>query len=464
MDWSEREFMKSKFGDKRLTKRCIKLASELGSHPNESIPVSSKGFAETIGAYRFFDNEKVTSDKILSSHKEATLERIQQEEVVLLLQDTTELDYTSKQSKMKGLGVLNIENRKGVYAHPVYAVSEDRIPLGVVSCEFTKRQEIKTDKRSWFKLPIEEKESYRWVLGFEIGCQIAEEARDTQIIVIGDRESDIYEIFVEAGKPQGCDFIVRGNHDRRLREEEEGKRKYIKESLESSKPKGILSFKLRDREGRSSRDVELVIYAQTLEPKAPQRKGSKLPNVEINCILAKEDNPPDGEEGIEWYLITSLPIRTVSEVERVMRYYLCRWEIEVFFRTLKTGCKIEELQLEDISRLEPCVALYMVIAWHVMYLTMLGRTCPDLPCDTVFEDYEWRTAWAVANKEKAPETPPSLQEMIIIIAKFGGYLNRKNDFPPGAKAMWIGLQKLRNYVEGFRACEEIYRKEQAQAP
>ena len=179
----------------------------------------------------------------------------------------------------------------------------------------------------------------------------------------------------------------------------------------------------------------------------------------MNCILAVEDNPPAGEEPIRWYLLTSLPIDESEQIKTVIEYYRCRWEIEVFFRTLKAGCKVEELQLEELSRLLPCLALYMIVAWHILYVTMLGRTVPDLPCDVVFSEIEWHTAYSIANKKKPPKTPISLAELILIIAKFGGYLARKNDPPPGPKAMWVGMQTLMNYTIGFQAHADFSTKE-----
>lgn len=134
-----------------------------------------------------------------------------------------------------------------------------------------------------------------------------------------------------------------------------------------------------------------------------------------------------------------------------MSWYLCRWQIELFFKILKSGCKVEELQLETIERLEPALALYLIIAWRVLYLTMLGRTCPELPCDAVFAEEEWHAVYIVTHRQPPPDTPPSLNEMVRMVASFGGFLNRKGDGFPGAETLWIGLTRCHDFVIAMQA-------------
>lgn len=130
--------------------------------------------------------------------------------------------------------------------------------------------------------------------------------------------------------------------------------------------------------------------------KPPYRKDERLPEVEINTVLVEEINPPDGEEPITWLLLTSLPVDTFEQACLVVEYYLCRWQIEIYFKVLKSGCKIEDRQLETSERIKPCIALYMIVAWRVLFVTMLGRECPDLPCTVLFEDDEWKSVYMIA--------------------------------------------------------------------
>jgi hypothetical protein len=164
--------------------------------------------------------------------------------------------------------------------------------------------------------------------------------------------------------------------------------------------------------------------------------------VEINAVLVRETNAPEGEEAIEWLLLTSLPINSWKKVCRVIDYYCCRWQIELYFRVLKSGCQVEKLQLETAKRFKACVALYMIVAWRVMYTLMMGRECPELPCDQIFGDDEWKSVYAVVQREVPPKKPPTIGEIVPMIASLGGYLGRMHDGPPGPKVMWIGMQRM----------------------
>jgi len=171
-----------------------------------------------------------------------------------------------------------------------------------------------------------------------------------------------------------------------------------------------------------------------------------LPPVWVNVVLVREEDPPMGEEAVEWLLLTSLPIDTLAAVLLVIEYYSCRWVIEIYFRVLKSGCQVEKLQLESEERFKPCLAVYLIVAWRVLFLLMMGRKCPDMPCDAVLSVEEWKAVYTVVTKQSPPRTPPSLGEMVEMIAKLGGYLGRRHDGPPGPKTMWIGVQRMRDFA------------------
>jgi len=168
--------------------------------------------------------------------------------------------------------------------------------------------------------------------------------------------------------------------------------------------------------------------------------------VEVNVVLVREENPPSGEEPVEWLLLTSLPIDCFQRALRVIDYYACRWQIEVFFRVFKTGCKVEEIQLEKAERLRPCLALYKIVAWRVLYVTMLGRESPDLPCDVLFTDEEWKSAWTICTDQPPPPQAPPLREFLPMLAELGGYNNRKHDAPPGPKTLWIAIRRMGDFA------------------
>ncbi len=175
----------------------------------------------------------------------------------------------------------------------------------------------------------------------------------------------------------------------------------------------------------------------------------------VTALLADEEQPPTGTEPVRWLLLTSLDINSPERAIEVLNYYLCRWEIELFFRVFKGGCQVEALQLESLERLEPALALYLIIAWRVLYLMRLGRQCPDMPCDAVFDEAEWRAVYLVTQQRQPPTQPPPLAEMVAMVASLGGHLGRKGDGPPGAKTIWIGLQRAQDFALALQTQQRV---------
>lgn len=461
--WIVSETQGADFGDERLDARYRILLEQLSDKPSLSIPAACGGWAETAAAYRFFDNEKTDPVKVLAPHRNATLERIRAERVVIAAQDTTEVDLTRKQEKVGG--PLCTDSRWGLFVHPVLVMTPERVPLGVVDVDMWSRDPKELEKSSAQRRkerrrkPFEEKESYRWFEGYESACQIAAEAPNTQVVCVSDSEGDIYECFhagVREDAPR-AEWIVRANHvDRALAEEN----KNLLQLLACQVPLGKMTVQVSQRGAslnddrkrqqlREGRTAEVTVRSVRTLLNAPQR--SKLTPVYVNAILVREEHPPEGEEPIEWLLLTSLPIATFAEACTAAGYYACRWEIEVFFRVLKSGCKIEELQFEREDRLQVCLAMYLIVAWRVLYVLKLGRECPDLGCDAIFTEAEWKSVYVIATKKPAPKKPPTLKVILPMIAGLGGYLGRKKDGPPGPKTMWIGMQRMRDFATAWSA-------------
>ncbi len=454
MDWAEQELNTANLGDRRLEQRAQQLLSRLGDKPTISIPAACNGWDETKAAYRLLDNGRVTPEKLLEPHRECTLARVEGEKTVLCIEDTSELDYTKK-GDIDGLGPLNYEERQGLYLHPMVAVTPDRLCHGVLDCSTIIRDEGSLGADKDKQRSIEEKESFRWLEGYRAVCELSKERPETKWVYGADREADIYEIYAEhslrkdEGETSGG-FVVRSQHDRLL----VGGGK-LWETVENSPVLGEIAFDMPGNASRDAREIEQTIHAAKVLLKAPHRPDGKLPDVEVTAILAREKRAPRGEEPIEWLLLTDQAVETFEQAQEVLQWYLCRWQIEIFFKILKSGCKVEELQLERVTRLEPALAFYMIIAWRVLYLTMLGRACPELPCDVVFGEEEWKAAYIVSKKQPPPEEPPTLDFMIRIVAGFGGFLNRKHDGFPGPKTIWIGLQRCRDFALAIESRKEF---------
>ena len=441
------------FSDLRLTQRAKKLVKDFFAGIGNSIPGSCKGRAETEAAYRFFGNDSVTPEKILHPHIQATIERTKQHKLVLLIQDSTDID-AKHMKKVEGLGFLNDTTRPGCVAHTMIACTPDRLCLGVVSNKFIIREKDEIGKKLPNKSrPIEEKESFKWIEAFRDGLKIAEQVPGTKFVCVGDREADIIELFLEAKHTDNkVGFITRAFHNRTV-EIQKGntkiKTKLKKASIEA-KEQGQIEFKLPARGGKKARIVKQTLKAATITVQPPVHK-KKLGAIEINVIFLEEIDPPDGEEPIFWTLLTSLPISTKEEIEFIVKSYLARWSIEVFFHILKTGCRIEKLQFDTAHRLLNCVTLFMIVAWRLYFIVFLGRNCPELSCTIIFEEDEWKSVFAIVKKVKPPDEPPMLGEVVRMIATLGGFLGRKCDGDPGPKVMWIGLQKLAECAKGWAA-------------
>jgi hypothetical protein len=439
-------------GDRRLDRRARRLLQKLGEKPTLSIPAACGGWDETRAAYRLFDHAEVTPERVLAPHSACTEERLRAYRRVLCIQDTTELDYTTKKASMAGLGPLNYETRWGMYLHPTLVVTPERVPLGLLDAYTWVREPGSIGQEKDRNRPLEEKESVRWIDGFARVNALAETLTDTHLTYIADREGDIYDLFVEAPCPErSADWLVRVQHTERLLAD--GRK--LRAVLDAAPVLSEISFERPPAKGRRARTVHQQIKAVRVTLKPPPRPDRTLAEVTVTALLATEPHPPAGEDPLEWLLLTNLPVESAEQAAETLSWYLCRWQIELYFKVLKSGCRVEQLQLETRERLEPALAFYMIIAWRVLYLTMLGRDCPEMPCDSVFAEEEWKAVYLVTQRKPPPAVPPSLDTMVRMVATLGGFLNRKGDGFPGSKTLWIGLQRIPDFVLALEAQRSI---------
>jgi hypothetical protein len=291
----------------------------------------------------------------------------------------------------------------------------------------------------------------------------ARQAAKTHFVCVADSEADIYELLAEGqAEPREADWIVRACQNRALQGgakggdfgDSEGTAAHLREQLLLQKVLFTNTINVRGREAkvqcsqrgreqpRASRTAVVEVRVGRVTLRAPWRPDRKLPDITVNVVLVREIDPPAGEEPVEWLLLTSLPIDDEEQVRRVIQYYSVRWMIEVFFRTLKSGCRVEERMFEELDRLLPCVAVYMIVAWRTLYVCRLGRACPDVSCEMVFEPAEWKSVYRVVRRRQPPATPPKLAEMVRMVAQLGGYVNRKRPDEPGPQTVWLGLQRM----------------------
>ena len=443
ISWTVEEFSKVNLGDKRLDKRCQKIASDLEQQPTDPINQACEDWTDTKAAYRFFDNSKVTPDRIISVHSRRTVKRMKKHALVLAVQDTSFLNYTHH-PQTEGLGEIGKkeQQQRGFGLHTTLAVTPQGQPLGVLAQQFFERPigEPSHTAAELHKLPIEEKESYRWLAAFQKTIELTPEG--VQVVTVCDREADIYEMFVMA-QEQRADLLVRANTDRRLDEET----KHLWAKVESQKKAGELTVDIIGNDKRGARQATVSIRYCTVKfqpPWRPQQK--KLPSVTLTAILVREENPPANiKEPIEWLLLTNTTVKNFHQAAQVIEWYCCRWQIEVFHKIIKSGCRVEDCRLQTAARLKNYIALMCVVAWRLQWLTYINRTDPLSPCTTVLTTIEWQALYMRIHKTSAlPKAIPSTHQAIRWIAQLGGFLGRKSDGEPGIVVIWRGWKRLQD--------------------
>jgi len=452
--WVHREFAGARLGDRRLQARLLQLAGAFFARPQANIPQACGSTAAAKAAYRFFDNQRVTMDALLEPHHQATIERMRREPVVLVAQDTTSLCYTMRPG-MKGIGPIanKVDGPQGIMVHGALAFRPDGLPLGVLDIEAWARDPAAFGKRKDCNAkPIEEKESIKWLRALEPIAKAAARCPNTRVVTLADREADIYEYMLDA-RTRGLDTVVRAKEKFRLLDGEVQK---LWPHMVLRPKAGTIELTLPRRGGQPARTATLSVSFARVTLKPPCNK-SGLPPIEMSVVLTREEAPPPGiKQPLEWMLLSTVPVAGLNDAIERVRWYAGRWGIEVFHRILKSGCQIEDRQLGTADRLEACLAIDAVVAWRIHHLTWLGRATPDLPCDTVFEDDLWKGVIVFRTRKPPPAKPPSLRDMIRMIAALGGFLERKSDGEPGAETLWRGLQRMDDIGIAFRGFREAY--------
>ncbi len=461
--WAREELGSVDLGDKRRTARLITICGRLSEMPESSINQACGNWAETKAAYRFFQNDTVDVQTILAAHRAKTAERAGQHRTVLAIQDTSYLVYT-RHRQTTGLGPLSLKKGKhveklhsqGLVMHSCLAVTTDGVPLGLLDQQIFAREAVAADHPEHRNVtPIEDKESYRWLASLRNSRPVCGE---TQLVTVCDREADIYELFQLAAEI-AAPVLVRAKHDRPVNKRSMYAEKDITKLwalLEKQPGVGSFTIEIPARQGtkhatpREPRvaTVELRFVAFTLNP--PKRLSAKLPDLAMYAIYVREKDPPAGVPPLEWMLLTNLKIENFDQAYEKVRWYCLRWRIEMYHKVLKSGFHIEQCRLGDAQRLIRYVTVISIIAWRLFRLTLIARTHPEAPCTTLLTEQEWKVLYCkVHNTTALPPTPPALHEVIVWIARLGGFLARKNDGQPGTITLWRGWKRLTDLTQGW---------------
>lgn len=458
VSWIENEISHCQFQDKRLSKRFQFLVGDLWSGLGESIPFACQDWRNTKAAYRFFSNNRVTEKAILSGHFQSTRERFEKTQGnVLIMHDTTEFSYQRDSPELIGIKKI-IPQRKnlfgqptryttcGILMHSSLVVTPQGLPLGLSAIKFWTREKFKGCNElkkhvNPTRRPIEEKESFRWLENLSQSTALLN--NPSRCVHIGDRESDIYELFCMA-QNQGTHFLLRTCVDRLAND---GKCT-ISDEMKEVKVKGLHKIEIRDNKGEVSQAI-LEIKYRRIKVLPPIGKQKRYPALSLTIIHAEERDAPKNREKISWKLVTDLSVTSRIEAIEKLNWYAMRWKIETFHKILKSGCKAETSKLRTAQRLTNLIAVFCILSWRIFWMTMLNRVCKSVPTTIALTSIEIEILdFIFRNKEKDPYRK-TLSDYLIRIAKLGGYLARTSDPPPGNIVMWRGLTRLTEIKLGF---------------
>lgn len=460
--WIEEEFSSAIFPEPRLLKRFQIIAAELGAKPEAPINQASLTSASTKGAYRFFNNDSVDDEMIVAPHIEATILRCMEYDEVVIAQDTTYLDYSSHEA-VKGLSPFQKkgEEFRGIALHTGLAMGSSGLPLGqIYHHQWVRDKKVSETHHQRNMKPIEELESARWL---HCIAQSRELLNKKKIIQVGDREADIFEVFQFA---HSCDvdLVIRSSHDRKILE---GDGKLVV-FLQKIKSKEYVSVEIPGNGSRKKRTAKLHIkYSSITLDSCPTGvktlRNAGRENTQLWVVEAKEKDPPEGVARLEWRLLTSLKVEKLEDAIKILKYYRMRWNIELYFKTLKSGCKIEDCRLETVKGLKRYNSLISVFGWRLFWMAFIDGQYPEASCEAFFKKSEWQAAWMMAHKSQIkkgliknepPKDPPLLKDVLRWIANLGGLVGQSSKVKAGIITMWRGWMSLVPAIEMFEMMSE----------
>lgn len=443
--WAAQEFGEVELGDARRQKRLIWLAEQRAKRPEASMAASCGNWAATKAAYRLLDNEAVGAEAMLEGHYQSSIERARTEEIVLAVQDTSVLNY-SHHPATQGLGYLQDLQMHGMLVHSTLLITPQRVPLGLIDQQVWVRDPAEYRQPKSTERPSEAKESRKWSISLLATARAQRQLGSTRLVNLGDSEADLYPLFYQA-QEQSQALLVRAAYDRRV----DHPQRHLWAYLGRQPLAGEVTVEVKSKKDSSLRAARLAVRFAPLPLRPPEYAQKKhWPRLALWGVLASEIDPPAGEEVVEWLLLTNLPITTFEKATTCLHWYSCRWVIETYHKVLKSGCRVEQRQFGDADNLQRYLALDAVVAWRVLYITMLARAQPQLPASSAFQSHEWQALSAFHDRRPQPASEvPSLPQAVTWVAQLGGFLGRKADGVPGPMSVWRGLQRLADISDAW---------------
>ena len=433
-----KDFPHLNLGDIRRDERFVTIVNNISSQPGASIPKQNKSWYDTKATYEFFKNENVSIEELKKTMMMYGAKKVTDEMQVLIAHDISNISYNDLQAE--NLGYLDNKEGRGILCYSSIAVTTEGLPLSLLYQHTWTRplEELgKSNKRK--QLAFEDKESYRWYEGMKEVNELL--GKGIHKIHVADREADVYELFFHAYEPN-TDLLIRARHNRSL-----SNGSPLWNSISAEPVVATVNLDIPDKTGKKKLKVETEVRSHEVEILRPRNNKDSYESVTLTAIEIKEKNSEkkNDEDIIHWKLLTTLEIKSVSDALQCVEWYTYRWLIERFHYVLKSGTKIEELQLKDAESLQKAIAVYSMTAFRVMQLVYESRHQPEVNCEVVLTKAQWVTLYMLIHgNNKIPKQPPSLQQAVMWIGRLGGHLGRKSDGPPGLKTVWQGYQQLCN--------------------
>ena len=455
--WAQQEFALARLGDQRRTQRLVNIATRLAQNPGGTLPQALPRWKELKAAYRFFSQPKVGPLEVQTPHWEATRSRCRQPGEYLLIEDTTQLDY-SFHPATQDLGPIGNGGGRGLLLHTTLAVrveqwTLEQRPEGLALGLFFQQSWVRTGppkrgRETWRQRLKRPRQSQCWTAALD---QTPSPPPGSQWIFMADREADFYEP-IEHCQRRGVDFIIRSYRDRAQADAPE----HLQQAAGALPVRGTMTVQLRARAGTPARTATVQVRSGRLRLKGPERPGDAKPAFTVNVVEAREINPPPGVQALHWTLLTSLPCQRWAEAQRIVGRYTARWWIEEYHKALKSGTGVEDSQMEKAHRLETLTAVLAIVAVRLLNAQWLARARPD---EAVEADAFGPQALAILAAEWGE--PPggwTHRSALVAVARLGGFLARKGDGQPGWQTIWRGWQRLMWMCQGLETLQQTWKK------
>jgi len=438
--------------DPLLRERLRTITVDLQTHPGCSLPQACRSRAALKGAYRFFDHPDTAVDNIMPAFTRPSARVLAHRREVLSVHDTTSFNFSHLHAAT-GLGFLNDSiTARGIHLHSSLLLDEQCNLVGIGDLQFWVRPDFRQETADQIrKLPIEEKESYKWLCGMRSVHDLFqdESAKPPRVIHVMDREGDIHEVFEEV-KQLDDHAVIRCAQDRRVEGDQENQIEHAKQRVERRPALGTMTLRVPlQNGGYRPAVVEVRSEEVTLCPNESKHKGRK--RLKLGLIEVREiSTPPEGEKPASWWLWTTLRVTKLKHVERVLKIYRARWRVEDYHRAMKTGCAVEKLRLQEGEKLMKAIAIQAWVATRVVRLRDEGKNDPEQDCGVCFSEEEWQLLWARQHGRpwREDDGKPKLGEVIKWLGRLGGHLGRKKDPMPGAECLGKALYALELLLQG----------------